>query len=226
MITSRKSADRVPLIDHGRRGWTSFDGPEPGFRSLHSLREEELAPGAAFPIDTSRELEILTYVRDGALILLDSAGRTISLEAGECHRTVSCVGEPQKATNASLTETARVFQVRFLPDHSLLRTPPEKRRFSKAQREGILRLLGSRGGRNGSLRLRQDVDVYSSLLDPGRHVVHELAAGRGAWLHVVDGLIQTGDQYLESGDGMAVVDEPAFSLIARRPSEILLFDVR
>lgn len=226
MIRTRKSADRRPLIDQGRRGRTSFDGPESGFRSLDSLREEELAPGASFPIDASRELEILTYVRDGALILLDSAGRTMSLEAGECHRTQAVVGNPQTVTNASMTETARVFQLRVLPDHSLLRAPPEKRRFSRAEREGILRLLCSRGGRNGSLRLRQDVDVYSSLLDPGRHVVHALAAGRGAWLHVVDGLIQTGDHYLESGDGMAVVDEPALSLIARRTSEILLIDVR
>jgi hypothetical protein len=226
MITSWKSADRVALVDRGRRGWASFDGPEPGFRSLDSLREDELAPGAAFHIDVSRDLEILTYVREGSLILLDPAGRTMSLETGECHRTLLRVGSPQKATNTSLTEAARIFQLRVRPDHSLLRTPPEKRRFSKAERGGILRLMGSRGGRNGSLRLRQDVDVYSSILDPGRHVVHELAPGRGAWLHVVDGRIQMGDEILEPGDGMSIVDELAISLTARRPSEILLFDVR
>lgn len=226
MITSRKSADRVPQIDHGRRSWVSFDGPDPGFRSLHSLREEELAPGAAFQVDASSDLEVLSYLREGSLILLDPAGRTTSLEAGECHRGLSRAGSPQKATNASLTETARVFQVRICPDHALLRTPPEKRRFSRAEREGLLRLMGSRGGRNGSLRLRQDVDVYSSILDSGHHLVHELAAGRGAWLHVVEGRVQTGDQLLEPGDGMSVVDEPALSLTARRPSEILLFDVR
>jgi hypothetical protein len=94
-----------------------------------------------------------------------------------------------------------------------------------AERRGILRLLVSRSGRDSSLRLRQDVSVYSSILDAGHHLIHELAPERGAWLHVVNGCLQLVDHVLEAGDEAFLVGEAAVSVTARGPSEILLLDL-
>jgi len=231
MITLRKARERIRTITGGQETWCSFNESNPfdptrdGFRTLECLREECLAPGAAFEYRVPRNLEILTYVWSGALILEVGGGRKIALETGECHRATAKNGALHRGWNGSRLDTARVFQGLMTPDRSLLQTPGEKRRFSLAERRGILRLLFSRDGRDSSLRLRQDAGVYSSILDPGRRLVHELSSGRGAWLHLVKGRIQLVDQILEAGDGASFVEEPAVSLTARESSEILLFDL-
>lgn len=231
MITLKKSKDRVRTLHGGRETWHSFNTDSPfdpahdGFRSLESLLEEGLAPGAAFEFLAPRNLEVLSYVWMGSVHLVDPGGRAVALEMGECHRSAARTGSRVRGVNDSRKEPARVFQCFLTPDRTILRTPADKRRFSLAERRGILRLMASRTGRDSSLRLRQDAGVFSSILDPGHHLVHELAAGRGAWLQIVKGRIQLVDQILEAGDGAAFVEEPAVSLTAREPSEILLFDL-
>lgn len=226
MIILRKSRDRVRTVHGGQETWRSFnEDNQDGFLSLEGLREEELAPGAEFEFRTPRDVEILTYVWQGALVLEGLPGRTVLLETGECHRSAAKTGMLHHGRNGSTFSPARVFQCFITPDRRVLQTPAETRRFPLAERRGVLRLLVSRSGRDSSLRLRQDAGVYSSILDPGHHLVHELAAGRGAWLHVVKGRIQLVDQMLETGDGASVTAEPAVSLTAREPSEILLFDL-
>ncbi len=231
MITVRRAKDRIRTITGGQETWRSFNAENPfdpahdGFRSLECLREEWLAPGVEFEFRAPRNLEILTYVWSGSLILEDPAGRKITLETGECHRATAKNGSLHRGWNGSRIDTARIFRGFVTPDRSILPTPGEKQRFSLAERRGVLRLLFSRDGRDTSLRLRQNAGVYSSILDPGRHLVHELPAGRGAWLHLVKGRIQLVDQVLEAGDGASFVEEPAVSLTAREPSEILLFDL-
>lgn len=231
MITLRRAKERIRTITGGQETWRSFNSENPfdpghdGFRSLECLREEWLAPGVEFEFRAPRNLEILTYVWNGALILEDPGGRKISLETGECHRATAKNGSLHRGWNGSRIDTARVFRGFVTPDRSILPTPGEKQRFSLAERRGVLRLLFSRDGRDSSLRLRQDAGVYSSILDPGRHLVHELPSGRGAWLHLVKGRIQVMDQILEAGDGASFVEEQAVSLTARESSEILLFDL-
>jgi quercetin 2,3-dioxygenase len=231
MITLRKAGERIRTVVRGQETWCSFNESNPfdptrdGFRTLEDLREEWLAPGAAFEYRAPRNLEILTYVWTGALLLEDGSGRKIALETGECHRATAKNGSLHRGWNGSGTDTARVFRGFVTPDRSVLQTPGEKRRFSLAERRGLLRLLFSRDGRDSSLRLRQDAGVYSSILDPGRRLVHELSSGRGAWLHLVKGRVQLVDQILEAGDGASFVEEPAVSLTARESSEILLFDL-
>lgn len=231
MITVRRSKERIRTTNGGQETWCSFNESSPfdptrdGFRTLESLREEWLAPGAAFEFRAPRNLEILTYVRRGAVTLLDPADRQLALEMGECHRSAVKNGVLQRGVNGSRTEPARIFQGFLTPDRALLQSPGEKRRFSLAERRGILRLLFSRDGRHASLRLRQDAGVYSSILEPGQHLVHELVPGRGAWLHVVEGRLQVVDQLLEAGDAAGFVEEAGVSMTAKEPSEILLFDL-
>jgi hypothetical protein len=231
MITLRSAKQRLRTIDGGRETLQSFNAENPfdpahdGFRSLECLREEWLAPGVELEFRAPRNLEILTYVWKGAVILEDPGGQKTPLEMGECHRATARNGTLHRFWNSSRIETARVFQSFMTPDRNFLQTPGEKKRFSLAERRGVLRLLFSRDGRNSSLRLRQDAGIYSSILDSGHHLVHELASGRGAWIHVVHGRIQMFDQKLEAGDGVSIIEEPAVSMTAREPSEILLFDL-
>ncbi|MCI0656424.1 MAG: pirin family protein [Acidobacteria bacterium] len=231
MITLRRTKERIRTINGGQETLKSFNADNPfdpahnGFRSLECLREEWLAPGVELEFRAPRNLEILTYVWKGALILEDPGGRKVALEMGECHRATARNGTLHRGWNGSRIETARIFQGFVTPDRSVLQTPGEKKRFSLTERRGVLKLLFSRDGRDSSLRLRQDAGVYSSILDPGHHLVHELPSGRGAWLHLVHGRIQLVDQMLVTGDGASFVGEPAVSLTAREPSEILLFDL-
>lgn len=231
MIMLRKSRDRLHSISGGQETWRSFnagnssDSVPAGFRSLECLREENLGPGAGFQIEAGHELEVVTYVFRGAVTLEDPGERGVSLNAGECRRSSARKGSVHRVVNGSRTDPAEVFQCLITPDHTQGQTPADTRRFPIAERRGTFRLLASRNGRDASLHLRQDAGIYSSILDPGHHLIHELASGHAAWIHVVRGRIQLVDQVLERGDGASLVEEAAVSLTAREQSEILLFDL-
>jgi quercetin 2,3-dioxygenase len=230
MITLRPANQRRHVQNTGQDTWMSFD-PEnatdplhAGFHSLESLNEQGLAPGASFLLHPRKDLEILTYVWKGAVIQEDSAGGTSVLEAGECGRSSAPRGTSHRTINGSMTDQAHAFQCWIDSDGADLQRRNEKKRFPLADRRGILRLIASSDGRNESLRVRKDVRVFSSLLESGHHLIHELTPGRSAWLHVVKGRILLVDQTLHAGDGASLVGEAAVSLTAQEPAEILLFD--
>jgi redox-sensitive bicupin YhaK (pirin superfamily) len=231
MIRVRTSEQRRHVQNAGRDTWMTFDPLNPedplhaGFQPLESINEEGFAPGASVMLQPEKDLELLTYLWKGALIQEDHSGSTSVLEAGECGRSHAPRGTPQRVFNGSMTEQAHAFRCGILTDPNGSRPRAEKKRFPLADRKGILRLIASPDGRNESLRLREDIRVFSSLLDTGHHLIHELAPGRKAWLHVVTGRILLVDQPLRSGDGASLVEEAAVSLTAREPSEILLFDL-
>ena len=225
MITVKKSDERRHAAHGGQKSWKTFDGEPNGFRTLVCLNEEGLDPGAGFSFQPSSDVEILTYVLKGALIQEDPSGENRVVEAGECSRSSALSGSIHRTVNGSLSDDARAFQCCFLPDRASLKTQPDKKRFPMAERRGVLRLILSSDGRDASLRLRQDARMYSSILDPGHHLIHELVAGRAAWLQVVAGRVQLIGHSLVAGDGAALVDEPAVSLTAQEPSEILLIDL-
>ncbi len=147
------------------------------------------------------------------------------IEVGECRRASAASGTTNRAFNRSPKGNTHAFQCCIIPDRDNIQFRAEQRRFPMAERRGILRLLASPDGKGDSLRIHQDIRVYSSILDPGHHLVHELAPSRAAWLHVVNGGIRLVDQQLRAGDGASLVDETAVSLTAQEPSEILLFDL-
>ncbi len=231
MITLRRAEERLCTRRRKQEVWRSFDPDSPsdplagGFGALEILDEDRLRPGAAVPGHPQREAEIVTYVREGALAYEDSTGRSGVIHAGEFRRVSAGQGIHHRETNASRTEGAHVIQMWLRPSEAGLKPDDEQKRFSAAERRGELCVVASFDGRRGSLRIHQDALMYSAMLDPGQHVVHELSQGRSAWLHLVKGEVTLGDVVLTTGDGAGVTAERAVSLTAREETEILLFDL-
>jgi len=231
MTTIRRAKER----HHDRRRkhevWHTFhpedraDAPADGFGSLESLSEDRLPPGAGVPRHPHRDAEIVTYVREGALAYEDSMGRSGVIHAGEFQRMTAGHGIRHSETNASRTESAHVFQIWLRPSEAGIESSHEQRRFSAAQRRGALCVVASPDARRGSLRIHLDALIYSAMLDPGQHVVHELSQGRSAWLHLVEGEVTLGEVVLTAGDGAGITAERAVSLTAREETEILLLDL-
>jgi redox-sensitive bicupin YhaK (pirin superfamily) len=231
MITIRKSEERRHIRSDVQNTWMTFDpedGKDPlcrGFHALESLNEELVAPEMGLHPHAAKDMDVITYVREGALIHQEEAGGFARMEAGEFQRRSVSIERPFHALNGSFTETAHVFQSGLTPDRIASGTNQEKKRFYAAERKGTLRLVASQGGRRDSLALDQDIRMYSAVLLPGCHLVHEFEGARTGWLHVVDGRILLQDQSLRTGDGAALIGEVAASFTAQEPSEILLFDL-
>ena len=231
MIALRRAKERHLDRHRKQEVWLTFypqdlgDQPTDGFGTLESLNEDRLPPGAGVPRHPHRDTEILTYVREGALGYEDSTGRSGVIRAGEFQRMTAGNGLRHSETNASRTDWAHVFQIGLRPWEAGIDSSHEQKRFSAAQRRGGLCVVASPDARKGSLRIHQDALMYSALLDPGQHVVHELSQGRRAWLHIVQGEVTLGDVVLTAGDGAGFTAERAVSLTAREEAEILLVDL-
>ena len=231
MITVRRSAERRHVQSKSQNTWMTFD-PENrvdplrrGFRGLKSLNEEQAAPEMGLHSHAGQDFDLITYVREGAIIHQDEAGVLGRMEAGEFQCQNVSSRSRYRAVNGSLIYTAHVFQGGLKPEPRAPGAIPEQKRFYSAERTGTLRLIASQGGKRDSLSLVQDVRVYSSILLPGNHLIHEFEGGRTAWLHVIRGCILLQDQSLRTGDGVSLVEEAAASFTAQESSEILLFDL-
>ncbi len=231
MISLRRTQERHHGRRHKREVWLTFyrrDRADPladGFGSLEILNEDRLPPRADVPRVPFHDAEVVTYVREGALAYEDSMGRSGVIHAGEFQRMTTGRGIRHSETNASRTDWAHVFRIRLRSPEAGLEPDHEQKRFSAAERRGVLCVIASPDARSGSLRIHQDVLMYSAMLHPGQHVVHELTQSRSAWLHLVQGEVTFGDVVLTTGDGAGVTAERAVSLTAREETEILLIDV-
>jgi len=231
MITIRRSEDRG-LAEHG---WLTsqhtfsfadyYDPGHMGFRDLRVINEDWVAPGKGFPTHPHRDMEIITYVLDGALEHKDSMGNGSVIRPNEVQRMTAGTGVTHSEQNASRTEAVHLLQIWILPERGDLRPSYEQRLFSIDEKRGRLRLVASRDGREGSVTVHQDAALFASVLEPGQEVVHALARGRHAWVQVARGAVTVGDSALEEGDAAAVSDEAGVTIRAREPSEILLFDL-
>jgi redox-sensitive bicupin YhaK (pirin superfamily) len=230
MITVRRSELRRHIRSEDQVTWLSFDpadGADPyrgGFRALESLNEEAPAPNMELQPSAETNLEIVTYVREGALIHRSELIPLGRLETGEFQRMTSNSSIRHTFTNASRSSPAHVFQSCIACDDSEVMAS-EQKRFSAAERKGVLKLVASSDGRDGSIRMHQDVGIYSSILLKGHHIVYALAPGRAAWLHLVKGRISLFEHFLATGDAAALEDERAVSFTALINSEVILFNL-
>lgn len=231
MITLRRAEDRLHVRNRDRDTWMAFDpgrSLDPfrrGFHALESFNEEQLAPDLALVPPDHEDVELVTYVLEGSLLLRDGEGRRGRLETGEFRRSSAGGADRRLIRNASATRSAQVFQAGVSAGEVEGDAFSAQRRFPAADREGVLRAVVAPDGRGGALACREDVRVYSSILLMGQHVVHEVAEGRGAWLQVLRGRVQLWDHELGAGDGAALEGEAAVAVTGRGPAEILLFDL-
>jgi hypothetical protein len=195
-----------------------------GFRALESFDEHSFPPGEGIEYP-NRDADIVIYLRDGALTHVNSLGHTVLLRAGEFQSVIVRRGIRYSESNGSDTNWVHCFQISLRPLKRRAQSGSAQKRFSAAQRRGTLCMVASQTGQNGSLVISQDAAIYSALLNPGTHVVHELRGGRSAWVHVVRGQVHLLDEVLESGDGVGFASERVVSLTAREESEILLVDL-
>ena len=230
MITVRRADDR----GHFDHGWLntyhtfSFaDYHDPrfmGFRALRVINDDRVAPGQGFGEHRHRDMEIVSYVLEGALAHRDSMGNSGVIRPGDVQRMSAGTGVQHSEFNGSRTDPVHFLQIWILPE--IPGSPPgyEQKTFPPETRRGKLRLVGSPDGREGSLTVGQDVAIYASVLETGEEVQHRLAPGRHAWLQVAEGALELNGHRLEEGDGAAVTDEDELD-IAGKGSEFLLFDL-
>jgi hypothetical protein len=230
MISIRR-ADERGHFDHG---WLNtyhtfsfadyHDRDHMGFRSLRVINEDRVAPGQGFGAHRHRDMEIVSYVLDGALAHQDSMGNSGVIRPGDVQRMSAGTGVQHSEFNASKTDPVHFLQIWILPERNGTAPSYEQKTFSRDIARGRLRLVGSPDGRDGSVTIGQDVEIYSSALKPGEEVRHLLSPGRHAWLQVARGEVELNGKPLRAGDGAAVTDESELR-IAGKGSEILLFDL-
>ena len=197
-----------------------------GFRSLRVINEDRVAAARGFPTHPHRDMEIITYILEGALAHRDSIGNGSVIRPGDVQRMSAGTGVRHSEANASETEPVHLLQIWIVPEARGIEPGYEQKRFEDDEKRGRLRLVASRDAREGSVKIHQDADVYAALLEPSQGLTHELAAGRGAWLQVARGAVELNGQRLEQGDGAAVEDERRLKIVGREAAEVLLFDLK
>ena len=232
MLTLRKSNDRG-LADHGwLKSFHSFsfadyhDPSHMGWGNLRVINEDRVASGAGFGEHGHRDMEIISYVLDGALEHRDSLGTGSVIRPGDVQRMSAGTGVRHSEFNASKTEAVRFLQLWILPERAGLPPGYEQKSFAAAERQGRLRLVASRDGRQGSVTVHQDASLYVATLAHGEQTSFTLPKGRFAWVQLARGQVTLNGEPLAEGDGAAITAVDELTLTGQSPnSELLLFDV-
>jgi hypothetical protein len=196
-----------------------------GFRSLRVLNDDRVAPGAGFPAHGHRDMEIVTYVLEGALEHRDDMGNGSVIRPGDVQRMSAGTGVAHSEYNHSKTEPVHLLQIWIVPARRGQPPTYEQRNFPEAERRGRLRLVAAPDGAEGSVTLQQDVRIHASLLDAGEAVRHELASDRHAWVHVARGRALVEGNELGEGDGVAISGAAGVAIEGIEDAEVLLFDL-
>ncbi|HEV8615586.1 MAG TPA: pirin family protein [Methylomirabilota bacterium] len=231
MITLRR-ADERGRGDHGwldtRHTFSFADYHDPrfmGFSELRVINEDRVAPGAGFPTHGHRDMEILSYVLEGALEHRDSLGTGSVIRPGDVQRMSAGTGVRHSEYNASKTEPVHFLQIWIEPSAAGIAPGYEQKSVPDADKRGRLRLIASPDGREGSVTIHQNTLVYASVLEPFEKITYTPAPGRRVWLQVARGAVTLNGQRLGQGDGAAITDERALTIAAVERAEIILFDL-
>jgi redox-sensitive bicupin YhaK (pirin superfamily) len=230
MITLRKS-DARGQADHGwldaRHTFSFADYYDPehtGFRALRVINEDRVAPKMGFGTHPHRDMEIITYVISGALQHRDSMGHSAVMRAGDVQRISAGTGIQHSEVNASTTEPVHLLQIWLHPDHKNATPGYAEKSFAQAE-IGRLHLVSSKTGRDGSLKINQDTDLWLGKLGASDLAKHQLAPGRHAWVQVIQGDLDLNGETLHAGDAAQISDETALRFTAQAPTDFLLFDL-
>jgi quercetin 2,3-dioxygenase len=197
-----------------------------GFGPLRVINDDRVAPGGGFPTHPHSDMEIISYVLDGALEHRDSLGTGSVIRPGDVQRMSAGTGIRHSEFNASKTEPVHFLQIWIIPEQRGLAPGYEQKAFGNDEKRNRLRLVGSRNGSDGSVTIHRDVDIYVTRLDDGATVRHELRAGRAAWVQVARGTATLNGTQLHPGDGVAVASTGPIALTGTSSdAEILLFDM-
>jgi redox-sensitive bicupin YhaK (pirin superfamily) len=231
MIQLRKAAER----GRTRIGWLDsahtfsfgdyYDPRNMGFRSLRVMNDDRIEPGQGFGTHPHRDMEILTYVLDGALAHRDSLGSSSIIQAGELQRMTAGTGISHSEFNASATDPVHLYQIWIFPERKGLTPGYEQRQFASTQKPGQWHVVASRDGRDDSLTIHQDASVSLGSLRAGDALKYKLAPSRHAWVQALRGRFTIDGRAMEAGDGAAISDESELSLAADGNAEVMLFDL-
>jgi redox-sensitive bicupin YhaK (pirin superfamily) len=232
MIEIRRGSER----GHANHGWldtyhtfsfdTYYDPKHVHFRHLRVINEDRVAPGKGFPTHPHRDMEIITYVLEGAIEHKDSMGTGSVIRPGEIQHMSAGTGVTHSEFNPSKTELLHLLQIWIMPETKGIRPSYDQQGTDLAKHPGELRLIASKTGDGGSVKINQDTNLYASILKSGQTVRHALPSNRYAWLQVARGKIQLNAVDLEAGDGAAVTAETNLEIQSQANSEILLFDLK
>jgi redox-sensitive bicupin YhaK (pirin superfamily) len=229
MITIRRAEER----GHADHGWLDtyhtfsfadyYDPAHMGFRALRVINEDRVAANRGFGTHGHRDMEIISYVLDGALAHRDSMGTDGVIRPGDVQRMSAGTGVMHSEMNGSESQRTHFLQIWILPERNGIKPSYEQKNFSDEQRRGQLRLVASPDARDGSVKIHQDVALYTTLLD-GESVSHDFQPGRYGWVQVARGEAEVNGQTLKAGDGAAISEEERVT-ISGKGAEVLLFDL-
>jgi quercetin 2,3-dioxygenase len=231
MLNHRKAEER----GYANFGWLDsrhsfsfgsyFDPKHMGFGPLRVINDDRVAGGGGFPTHPHADMEIVTYVLEGALEHKDSLGTGSVIRPGDVQRMSAGTGIRHSEFNASKSDPVHLLQIWIVPERKGLEPSYEQKAFAAADKRGKLRLVGSRDGREGSVTIHRDVDLYATVLGEKDAVAHELKVGRVAWVQVARGTATLNGEQLYPGDGVAVEEAGKLELSGTSDAEILVFDM-
>ena len=232
MIALRKAGER----GHANHGWLDsyhsfsfadyYDPQHMAYSSLRVINEDYVQPGKGFGTHGHRDMEIITYILEGALEHKDSMGNGSVIRPGDVQRMSAGTGVQHSEFNPSQSEVVHLLQIWIEPDVAGIRPSYEEKHFDAASKRGMLRLIAASGGRDGSVTIHQDASVYAALIDGTERVSHALAAGRKAYVHVARGKVAVNGQPLAAGDALKASGESTLVFEGGAQSEVLLFDLK
>lgn len=231
MIKIRRANER----GHANYGWLDtyytfsfadyFDRNHMGFRSLRVLNDDRIDPGQGFGSHPHKDMEIITYILDGALAHKDSTGGGSVIRPGDVQRMSAGTGVVHSEFNHSDSEPIHLLQIWIEPDTLGVEPGYEEKSFTAEDKRGRLRLIASPDARDGSLTIRQDAFVYATILEKGEETGVDLESGRHAWVQLARGTVKVNGEYLADGDGAAVSDETRLAIAGVESAEVLVFDL-
>lgn len=202
-----------------------YDPRWTGFRDLLVINEDFVAPSSGFPPHSHADMEIITYVIEGALAHRDSSGGDGVIRPGEVQKMSAGTGVTHSEMNPSPDEPVHLLQIWIRPERDGIKPYYEQKAFPEEERRGRLRIVAAPEGAEGGVTLYQNVVLYNALLGAGEEVTHSPAPGRHAWLQVVKGAVSLNGNQLKAGDGAAVSGEELLTIRGEEESEVLLFDL-